>query len=104
MLRSLAQFRKTLQHAVGPFAQFSKSNLAILLTFASIKIKKKVVFFLFFLHFSSDLQPNLGGPLCHYAWPSGEVFRDYIYLFAEIYFVYEFFFNPPDIPFSVPEK
>ena len=29
-----------------------------------------------------------------YAWPSGEVFRDYKYLSAEIYFVRENIFNP----------
>ena len=37
-----------------------------------------------------------------YAWPSGEVFRDYKYLYAEIYFVPGNFFNLPNIPFSVP--
>jgi hypothetical protein len=45
--------------------------LEILLTFASIKIKKKAVFFLFFLHFSSDLRSNLGA-LCHTLGPSAQ--------------------------------
>ena len=43
-----------------------------------------------------------GGDGVGYAWPSGEVFRDYKYLYAEIYFVPGNFFNLPNIPFSVP--
>ena len=45
---------------------------------------------------------SITGVAGNYAWPSGEVFRDYKYLYAEIYFVPGNFFNLPNIPFSVP--
>ena len=51
---------------------------------------------------SNTLQKKSSLVCLAYAWPSGEVFRDYKYLYAEIYFVPGNFFNLPNIPFSVP--